>query len=244
MNIISSSCGNDSVALIQWAYENKLPDVTVTYIDTGWSAPNWEDRVNSVQDYVIGLGFKFVTIKSMGMEALVRVKKGFPANQYQFCTQHLKGIPFLQWIDEYDPDCRAVVLVGKRRDESKARAETPEFIHNSEYHGGRTLYHPLYKHTSKDRDALLQRAGFSVLPHRSQECSPCVNANRADFKMLTTEQVQRVSDLEVEIGKPMFRAKRFHALGIHGVMTWAKHGKRKVDDNFSSACDGAYGCGL
>ena len=31
MNIISSSCGNDSVALIQWARENDIDDVAVTY---------------------------------------------------------------------------------------------------------------------------------------------------------------------------------------------------------------------
>jgi len=249
MNIISSSCGNDSVALIQWAIENELPDLVITYLDTGWAAPGWDKRIDAVKAYCKIQGIEFITIESMGMESLVKMKKGFPANQYQFCTQHLKGVPFLTWIDKYDPKSNAKVLIGKRRVESRARANTPEFIENSEYHGGRTLWHPLYKHTDKMRDELLKSTGLEVLPHRSQECSPCVNANKNDFLMLTGDQIKRVSDLEVEIGKPMFRAKRFGAMGIHGVMSWAKYGKRKMrlepnEVMVGSGCDGHYGCGL
>jgi 3'-phosphoadenosine 5'-phosphosulfate sulfotransferase (PAPS reductase)/FAD synthetase len=249
MNIISSSCGNDSVALIQWAIENQVPNLVVTYLDTGWSAPEWSMRVERVKNWCESQGVEFVKIESMGMEELVRMKKGFPSNQHQFCTQHLKGVPFLTWIDEYDKDCTAKVLVGKRRVESKARANTPEFVENSEYHGGRTLWHPLYKHTDEERNALLERAGFEILPHRSRECEPCVNANKQDFLRLEPELVQRVNDLEVELGRTMFRPKRFHAMGIYGVMTWAKHGKRKMrlepnEIEAGSGCDGQYGCGL
>mgnify|MGYP003992456993 FL=1 len=249
MNVISGSCGNDSVALIQYAKESGLDNVVVTYIDTGWAAPDWQDRVDLVQTYVESLGFKFVTIHSMGMEELVRMKKGFPANQYQFCTQHLKGVPFLEWIEDYDKDKKAVVLVGKRRSESRARANTPEYIYESEYHGERTLWHPLYLHDDEQRDELLKRAGFDVLPHRSQECSPCINANKADFILLKPEQIKRVSDLEVELARSMFRPKKFNALGIHGVMTWAKYGKRKMrlepgEVESGAGCDGHYGCGL
>lgn len=55
--------------------------------------------------------------------------------------------------------------------------------------------------------------------------------------------------MEVELGKPLFRPKRFNALGIHGVLAWAKHGKKR--ENLTeeemlagSGCDGHYGCGL
>ncbi len=50
MWVISSSCGNDSVALIRWAIESKIKKVVVTYIDTGWAAPNWQERVDKVRD--------------------------------------------------------------------------------------------------------------------------------------------------------------------------------------------------
>jgi len=248
MNIISSSYGNDSIALIRWARDNDLPDVTVAYCATGWAAPDWLERVERGEDFARSLGFKVVRIQSMGFEDLVRMKKGFPANQYQFCTAHLKGIPFLNWIDEIDPKREAVVLIGKRRAESKKRANTPEFL-ISEYHGDRKVWHPLYKHTDQQRNYLLDTARFEVLPHRSQECSPCVNANRSDFLLLTKSQIERVSALEVEIGKPMFRPKRFGAVGIYGVMAWAKYGKNNknlLDEELleDEGCGSPFGCGL
>jgi len=53
-----------------------------------------------------------------------------------------------------------VVLVGKRRSESRARANTPEYIYESEYHGERTLWHPLYLHDDEQRDELLKEQGL------------------------------------------------------------------------------------
>lgn len=245
MNVISSSYGNDSVALIQWAHEQTLPDVTVAYCDTGWSAPNWPQRIIEGERLARSYGFATVQCKSMGMAELVRMKKGWPGNGQQFCTAHLKGIPFLQWIDEVDPEFKAVVLIGKRRAESDARKDTPEFIESSEYHGGRKIWHPLYLHTDAMRNELLARAGFKPLPHRSLECNPCVNANRDDFKRLTAGEIERVNDLEAEIGKPMFRPKRFNALGIHGVIQWAQKGRERGDIGAEeSDCASLFGCGV
>lgn len=244
-HIISSSYGNDSVALIQWAHERCLPSVSVVYCDTGWAAPGWSLRVAMGEALAEKYGFVTSTVASIGMPDLVRVKKGWPGNGQQFCTAHLKGLPFLQWADEHDPEGSATVLVGKRRAESPKRKDTPEFIEASEYHGGRLLWHPLYMHTDEQRNELLARAGFDVLPHRSLECNPCVNANREDFLRLTPGEIDRVSDLEAEIGKPMFRPKRFNALGIYGVIKWASDGRnRQSIDDEESACAGLFGCGL
>ena len=245
MNVISSSYGNDSIALIQWAHERGLPDVTVAYCDTGWATPAWSERVTEGEALAKRYGFQAVRLQSIGMEQLVRDRKGWPGNGQQFCTAHLKGLPFLQWIDEADPACEAVVMVGKRRAESEARKNTPEFVEASEYHGGRKLWHPLYAHSDEQRNALLVRAGFARLPHRSLECNPCVNANREDFLRLTPGEIDRVSRLEAEIGKPMFRPKRFGVLGIHGVIVWAKEGRdRQSIEDEESACAGLFGCGL
>ena len=244
-NVISSSYGNDSIALIQWAKEKNLPDVTVVYCDTGWAAPNWKNRVIDGERLAQAYGFKTVICKSIGMAELVRMKKGWPGNGQQFCTAHLKGLPFLEWIDEADTGCKAVVLIGKRRAESEKRKATPEFIDASEYHGGRKIWHPLYAHTDAMRNELLDRAGFEPLPHRSLECNPCVNANRGDFLRLTAGEIERVNDLEAEIGKPMFRPKRFNAMGIHGVIKWANDGKDRASiEDEENDCASLFGCGL
>lgn len=244
-HILSVSYGNDSYAMIQWAHEKNLSDVHVVYCDTGWASPAWPMRVLKMESWAKRLGFQAHTVTSIGMAELVRIKKGWPGNAQQFCTAHLKGVPFLQWIDEFDPERTAVVLIGKRREESAERANTPEFLYGSEYHGMRKVWHPLYLHSEADRNALLARAGIEVLPHRSKECSPCVNAKRATFLSLTPGEIERVNDLEVEIGKPMYRPKRFGALGIHGVMEWARNGRDRGDiDAEESACAGLFGCGL
>ncbi len=58
MWVISSSCGNDSVALIQWAIESKIKDVVVTYIDTGW-APVFSGRLHDLVICVLKLGINY-----------------------------------------------------------------------------------------------------------------------------------------------------------------------------------------
>lgn len=244
LHIISASYGNDSVAMIQFAREANLGNVTVAYCDTGWASPDWPARVIEGERLAKRYGFDTVRPKSIGMAELVRMKKGWPGNGQQFCTAHLKGLPFLQWADEFDPECLGVVMIGKRRSESEKRKDIPEFIDASEHHGERRVWHPLYLHTDDQRNALLTRAGFAVLPHRSKECSPCVNANRDDFVRLTPGEIERVSDLEAEVGKPMYRPKRFGVIGIHGVVTWAKSGRdRKSFDDEESECASLFGCG-
>lgn len=263
--IISVSYGNDSLAMIQWAHETSLDafgSVFVVFCDTGWSAPGWAKRVALGEQFAARLGFHTKNLKSIGMEELVSIKKGWPGNGQQFCTAHLKGVPYLDWLDDVDPQRTSITLVGKRRAESLKRADTPEWIDKSEYHGDRRLWHPLYLHTDEERDALLERAGIPMLPteligesfekhdrlyrlpHRSMECSPCVNANRSDFLRLSAFEINRVSKLEVQIGKPMFRPKRFNGVGIYGVMMWAKFGKdsdAEIPDD--EGCGSAFGCG-
>jgi 3'-phosphoadenosine 5'-phosphosulfate sulfotransferase (PAPS reductase)/FAD synthetase len=247
-HVLSVSYGNDSVALLQWAKDANLDlfgRVTAAYCDTGWAKPDWAARVIAGENFARSLGFDVVRINSMGMAELVRMKKGWPGNGQQFCTIHLKGVPFLNWIDEIDPDYEAVVCIGKRREESEARKDTPEYIESSEFHGGRRVWHPLFMHDERMRNELLQRAGFEVLPHRSEECNPCVNANRGDINRLSADEMAKVNRLEVEIGKPMFRPKRFNGLGIYGVVMWARHGKNhEADLGEDQGCGAPFGCGL
>lgn len=244
LNLISSSYGNDSIALIQWAHECSLADVVVIYCDTGWASPAWPLRVIVGERLAAAYGFRTKRCKSLGMEQLVRDRKGWPGNGQQFCTAHLKGLPFLEYADKADPEAAATVLIGKRRAESEKRRATPEFIESSDYHGGRRVWHPLFAHSDEQRNELLARAGFDPLPHRSLECNPCVNANREDFLRLTPGEIERVNDLEAAIGKPMFRPQRFNGIGIHSVIVWAKSGRKRGDFNEEQdQCLDLFGCG-
>ena len=255
MKVIFASYGNDSCALIQWAADNKLEDVTVLFNDTGWSSDFWQRRVTQLEDWVRGLGFTPARTQSMGLEALVKERKGWPRQGMQFCTLWLKIMPSADWLDENDPDEKAVCLVGVRREESKNRANFPEYEEKSDNYGGRDVWAPLVKHKVEARDELLERAGIEPLGTRSMECFPCINSNRTDLRALAKhpDRIIDIARIEKEMGftgkgKPrtMFRPYRhMGAVGIHEVVKWAmsERGEYKPEEEEESGCDTGW-CGI
>lgn len=233
--VIFASYGNDSIALIQWMGERGYyGKCHVVYSDTGWAKSDWSDRIAQGEELARRWGFNPVRIKPSapldgGFVSLVRLKKGFPRNGMQFCTGLLKIAPAMEWLSRVDPTQDLTCVVGVRREESRDRARWPEYTESSDAHGGRELWAPLVRIKKSDRNALIRRAGFDPLPHRSQECFPCINANKADLRMLTEERIQEIEDLEKEMGfttkgKPrvMFRPYRhMGATGIREVVKWA-----------------------
>lgn len=247
--VIFASYGNDSVALIQWAYERRLGDVIVLYSDTGWAADEWTARLDRMEAWVRGLGFRPVRTESMGLEQLVKAKKGWPRQGMQFCTLDLKIRPAMDFLDRIDPFGVVHCYVGVRREESRNRAGFPLRVEISPNHGGRTVYAPLAELTSAERDALLARAGVDPLPHRSRECFPRINENRTGLREIPEERVAVVERIESELGftskgKPrtMFRPYRhMGAVGIRAVKRWADSARGEFDPD--DDCEDAY-CGI
>lgn len=233
--VIFSSYGNDSVALIQWAYQAGLRDVAVVFSDTKWASPEWMERVHRLEWWVEGLGNGFWTDRttSIGFVELARQKKAFPTQQFQWCSYILKIEPGERWLTENDPDRRAVCLVGVRREESESRKSFPHHLANSGNHGGRVMLAPFSELSENERDELLKRAGVTPLPHRSMECAPCINSNRADIRALSEREIDSLEELERDMndrfgptknGKPrtFFRPHRhMGAVGIREVKRWA-----------------------
>ncbi|MBK5541551.1 phosphoadenosine phosphosulfate reductase family protein [Pseudomonas sp. TH05] len=253
MHVLFCSYGNDSIALIQWAHERGLKDVVCLYSDTGWSASWWANRVAKGEALAQGYGFTTARTKSEGMLELVKRKRGWPGagGQGQFCTAELKVIPALEWLDSNDPDKEATAMTGVRRSESRHRSDAEEHVVESERHGNRELWQPLVRHTDEMRDALIHRAGFEVLPHRSLECYPCINANIDDIRLLSEDRIQLIDITEKDLGftkkgKPrvMFRtASRKGAVGIRAVVQWAAAPRpRDQMELFQTECESGY-CG-
>lgn len=253
MNIIFSSCGNDSVALIQWAFENKLEDIHVAYSDTQWAADWWPERVEKVKAWVKECGGTFHTIESKGFQNLVREKAMFPCNGRSFCSYELKIKPAMDWLEQIDPEKQALVYTGVMRCESEARKNWPEVKEDSPNHGGRTLISPMATWTVEQRDEMLAKTPFEKLSHRSAECWPCVNANKRDIQMLEPERVRFIADFEKEMGvgkrsgkpKYLFRSSKHEgAQGMQQVYERACSGAKDwhpdQDDLFG--CDSGF-CG-
>lgn len=223
--VIFVSYGNDSIALIQWAAENDLHGVAVVFTDTGWMADGWAERVDAAETWVRSLGFTPYRAKSIGFRQLAQEKSGFPTQQFQWCSYRLKIIPGKRWLEQHDPDCRAICLVGVRRDESEDRRNFPEYLANSENHGGRFMLAPLATWTVEHRNELIRRAGFEVFPTRSRECR-CINSNRQDMRQFTENDWAEIAKIEMEIGKTMYRPHRhMGATGAEEVRKWANSEK-------------------
>ena len=251
MHILFASYGNDSLALIQYAHERFLDDVTIAYSDTDWAVDWWAERVGQAEQWARSLGFAAVRLPSIGMAQLVRDKKAWPrggGGKFQFCTHELKQKPALAWLDEVDPTKEAICLVGIRREESANRTNFPEWTEESANHGDRRLWAPLVRHTEADRNSLLAKTPFAPLPHRSRECYPCVNARKGEIARLPEDRIAFIEAMEQEAGinskgnaRVMFSPKRSGgAVGIRAVVAWAKN----VDEKQMNLgdCDGGW-CG-
>jgi len=224
VNVLFCSCGNDSVALIQHAKEKKLKDVTVMYTNTGWAIDWWDRRVQEVKELAISYGFKFIELETEGLISLVTKMKCWPRQGMQFCTAELKIKPALKWLEENDADLEADCLVGVRREESANRASFPEWVEESDRHGGRSLWAPLVRMNEKQRNELIEKTGLEILKHRSMECFPCVNSNKADLRMLSNyeSRIKLIESTEKEMGftkkgkaRTMFRPYRH--MGATGI---------------------------
>ncbi len=205
MNVIAGNFANPTIALIQWAVEHKLRDVVIVAIDTGWAAPAWQTRVDNALAYARECGLQTKQLQAQGSFAgMVRDRKSFPSTKFQWCAGFLKGLPLLAWLDEVDPSCEATILLPKRRATAMLGTNLPEYLDESEHHGDRRVWHPLYDCDDATFKALIERAGFDYLGHRSLECEPCIHSVADDFQRMDPAAIERLAQLENEVGQTMF----------------------------------------
>jgi 3'-phosphoadenosine 5'-phosphosulfate sulfotransferase (PAPS reductase)/FAD synthetase len=230
--ILKCSGGNDSVALIQWAHEHlRTSDrILVVHGDTGWASPLWPERMKAVAALCERYGMGFTTIASEGMGQCVVRNHALPNRFMRFCTTDLKIKPWLAWLAEHQTETAdATMLCGVRRCESAARAAWPEWVEASDKDGGRPLWSPLVMLDDAARDTLVVAAGFPVLPHRSRECFPCINARKRDIAELDEARIAEIEKLEAAVGGTLFKPGHCcGAVGIRQVVAWARN--QTIDD--------------
>jgi len=241
MFVIFGNYGNGTIALIQWmskSFEKKQSEtlrsvsrIRVVSIDTGWAAEGWIDHVNKCEEFARSSGFKVERIKApLSFAELVKDRKAFPSQKFQWCPTLLKGMPLLDYLDNIDPNCEATIILGKRQVDSRASFELPEFIEASDFFNGRKIWHPLYKHTDQDFEKLIKETGIKKLESRSLECNPCINSSANDFQNMNEKDIKKMQKLEKEVGEVMLPKK----LGD------PKH----PYDLFARGCGDTYCCGI
>lgn len=265
--VIKASYGNDSIALIQWMADHGHTNAFVLYNDTGWArgdarvragvdfdrtlpaSGGWLERVAEGEAFARSLGMEPVRTASMGFVAAARLKQAFPSGGMQFCTTLLKIKPTLEWLEHVDTDGDLDVAVGVRREESDARADFPEVVVRSLADGYRDLWAPMVRVLVPERNDLLRRAGFEVLPHRSDECFPCVRAARQDLRRIAEDEERKavIRWLEAFLSEGKAKKRRMFRRqgGIDETLRWAQSAPRSYVEGqeFLFGCDAGW-CGL
>lgn len=238
MFIIIGNFGNPTIALLQWAIEQKLNPTYVVSVATGWASEEWQKRVQEAENYAKNNGFSIERLQAQpAFSELVHERKHFPSQKFQWCATFLKGLPINDWLDKIDPRCQTTILLGKRRLDTRAYADLPEFLEASEHFGQRKVWHPLVNCSDQEFIDLIRRSGFSLLTHRSLECDPCIHSRGNDLNRLSSTSIIKTKNLEKELNITMFTKD------IETMVTDAKLNETSLKDMFTMGCGSPFGCG-
>lgn len=248
MNILFGNYGDGTIALIQWAHENKVQNVTVCHMETGFAAADesWQQRVQQGIALAQAYGFSTQTLKSvMTWSELALKRREFSSAQSPTCAGWLKGLAFLEWLDEVDSACQATIVLPKHVTEDRGDVVLQEWEKHSPHFGERRVWQPLYDLVDDHFYDLIRRGGFKPLYHRSLECAPCVHSKPADLSRLNEVDQKKVAELEDALARPLF-APSAHggAQGIRAVVEWARNQPQDKDKaQYSLGCGTPFACG-
>ncbi len=248
MNTLFGNYGDGTIALIQWAHENAVSEITVCHMDTGFASSSqaWQEQVKKGQALAKAYGFNITALSSViSWSELILKREAFPSAQFQWCAGWLKGLAFLDYLDEVDPCCSATIMLPKHVTHARGDVLLQEWESHSPHFGDRRVWQPLYNLADNSFYDLIHRAGFSPLYHRSLECSPCVHSTAADLSRLTLSDQNKVATLEKKLAQNLFTASAFGgAKGIQAVVEWAQN--QPLEDNsieYPLGCGTPFACG-
>lgn len=236
--------GDESLALIQWLIDNKWQDkTTLLSVDTGFSAEDWQGRVQEISNYCKVNGLDVVCLKPpFDFSQAVIDRNSFPSQKFQWCASFLKGCAINQFLDDVDFEGKARVLLSKRKESSRINAFNTNIIVESEHYEGRTVLYPLWELCRSRRNELIKRTGFAILGHRSKECEPCIHASRDELMQLSEYDTKRLSDLEGKIGQAMF-SQPINELKKTDLNQEKKVSTSSTLERFDMGCGSPWGCG-
>jgi len=240
MKYIIANFGNDSVALIQWAFENKIKNVSVLSVDTGWRAKSWEKRVQKSKVWLQNTGIKhFDLVPDKSFKELVIIRNSFPSKRFNWCISFLKGMTLLNWLNKYDKRFLSEIWIPHRKSTSRLHLSSnnsEQIIHSPSF-DNRKIRYPIFDCNQEQTIQLISKTPFKkVIKHRSLECHPCIYLGKEDSKKLTIEDIKKTKDLENIVKKNMFSKSitQYTSMNLGN----------NYYDEFLGACSKDYGCGL
>jgi len=240
-HIIIGNFGNHSLAVMQMLIEKDLPALHFICVNTGWAAASWDKRVLACSDYARSRGVAVHLLHAQAsFSEMVKDRKQFPSQKFQWCASFLKGLTILNFLDEFDPSCEALIVSGKRRCDSRRYANLQEFEKGDDLYQGRTVWHPLWQTDNHEFAELIKRTGYNLLPHQSLECNPCIHTPTAKLAFLDGQSITRLEALEQAVGQSMYN-------GPIRNLCEASVSSERVNSldlqQFDRGCGAAWGCG-
>ncbi|MBA2709395.1 MAG: phosphoadenosine phosphosulfate reductase family protein [Tatlockia sp.] len=243
-NLIIGNFGNHSLAAMQALIEREVLGLHFVYVKTGWAAERWVERVNACTEYACRHGVEVHELNALAtFSEMVLDRKQFPSPKFQWCASFLKGLPLINFLDNFDPVCNDLIVSGKRRLDSRRFAKLQEFDFDDEYYQGRTLWHPLWQLSDNEFKKLIKNTGFEFEPQPSLECSPCIHVRSEELRQLDLKLLERLESLELEIGQTMFQLPIKDLYVKETLETPMKNESKPCLQQFDRGCGGPWGCG-
>ncbi|WP_052403152.1 phosphoadenosine phosphosulfate reductase family protein [Legionella massiliensis] len=243
-HIIIGNFGNHSLAVMQALIERAVPELHFLYVDTGWAAASWPERIAACTAYAEKQGVEVHQLKAQAsFSEMVVDRKQFPSPKFQWCASFLKALTILNHLDNCDPSCEALIVSGKRQQDSRRYANLQEFDYEDEYYQGRTIWYPLWQTSNDEFVGLIERAGFQLLPHQSLECSPCIHSRLEELSQIDPQAQARLEALEEQIGQAMFQYPINQLRGTKGLNKRFKEDSAPDLNQFDRGCGAPWGCG-
>lgn len=188
---VSVSGGKDSTLTLALAiekYKETGVPVIAVFCDTNWEHPLTYEYLNYLEDF-FQIRIHRISALEGGLPSLIRKKRIFPSPRRRFCTQILKVKTFrnfcLQVYFSF-PFRRAEVWQGIRKEESRARRKTKDYVLEA---GEKTKFgevfpfdlhyvYPIKNLTKQEVFRELKKRGIDINPLYKQGldrvgCYPC-----------------------------------------------------------------------
>lgn len=198
--ILSFSGGKDSTATLLYLLKEKGLRPHVIFCDTGNETPETYRYVDYISGLIESWGHPPI-IKLCGeynFYSLAKKKHRFPSIKARFCTEWLKIVPFLRWLEAqpFADDC--VIITGIRRSESRNRSNRQEWEQSNMY--GRIQWNPAVTWSAKEVFAIHEKYGVEPNPmykmgFKRVGCFPCCSAGRLELLLLDKYYPERIKEI-------------------------------------------------
>lgn len=252
--VISISGGKDSkVTLISsiplLLNVVKSSQIKVVFCDTGWEKQETMDELETVKLKLISFDIEFLVLSNPkypnGMTDLIKSKKAFPTRMAKTCTQLLKMIPAVEYYKSLNTKGYSVIsLVGKRRDESIARVNTPDSDVYSYKDWHYNIWHPIADWTETDVYSYLDdswgipKSYFNG--NKRVGCDECFQADLKSISLMSEDKIQEMEQVEKYVAnnysdkKPtfFFRRNKTFPDGFAPIREMINYAKDKYNFNY------------